>query len=172
MSKLTEKKNKKTTPPASRLVIFLAVLTLLLGTLGVYTALTLADLREQVRAVSTLESEVSGLQADLSDTKEQLKKAESDRAKVQKELEEKNKEIKKNILIGMVANFKNEAPAELMDIVNGNIRKYSDAKIQCILILFFSNARKICIPPNKNILPNSNLSPQHKICRLRLLYFH
>lgn len=95
MSKLTEKKNKKTTPPASRLVIFLAVLTLLLGTLGVYTALTLADLREQVRAVSTLESEVSGLQADLSDTKEQLKKAESDRAKVQKELEEKNKEIKK-----------------------------------------------------------------------------
>ena len=102
MSKLTEKKNKKTTPPASRLVIFLAVLTLLLGTLGVYTALTLSDLREQVRAVSTLESEVSGLQADLSDTKEQLKKAESDRAKAQKELdkkkkelEEKNKEIKK-----------------------------------------------------------------------------
>lgn len=61
----------------------------------------------------------------------------------------------------MVANFKNEAPAELTDIVNGNIRKYSDARIQCIPILFFSNARKICIPPNKHFLLNSNLSLQH-----------
>ena len=58
-------------------------------------------------------------------------------------------EPKKIILIGMVAIFKNEAPAELTDIVNGNIRKYSDAKIQSIPILFFSNVRKFCIPPNK-----------------------
>lgn len=102
MGKTTTKKNKKSPRPGARLVVFLAVLTLILGTLGVYTVLTVSDLREQVRAVSQLESEVSGLQADLSDTKEQLKKAESDRSKVQKELdkkkkelEEKNKEIKK-----------------------------------------------------------------------------
>ena len=61
-----------------------------------------------------------------------------------------SKETKKYILIGIVANFKNDAPAELTDIVSGSIRKYSDAKTQCIPILFFSNARKICIPPNKH----------------------
>ena len=77
------------------------------------------------------------------------------------DIQKKIKETKKNILIGMVANFKNDAPAVLTDIVSGSIRKYSDAKIQCILILFFSNARKICTPPNKHFLLNSNLSPQH-----------
>ena len=70
-------------------------------------------------------------------------------------------EIKKHTLIGIVTNFKSDAPAELTDIVSGNIRKYSDAKTQYTLILFFSNARKICIPPNKRFLLNSNLSLQY-----------